>query len=460
MDEVGDPIRPEEVSGLFAPFARHLPCALAVSGGSDSTALMVLFADWLRLERQDPARHAVVTVDHGLRADSAAEARLVARAAHGLGLAHTTLVWHGPKPQSGIQAAARRARYRLIGDYLRARGIALLLTGHTRDDQAETLLMRLARGSGLDGLGAMAPLSPLAVQRAGEGETGAAGGWLWIGRPLLDVAKARLRATLEARGMAWIEDPSNAAPEFERARLRAARAQLDALGLTPAMLALSAARLARVRRALDGIVDRLCDPAAGVVRADPCGVIAIDRAGLLEAGEEIALRVLDRAIAAAGGAGEPVPLGRLEPLAAAIRAGGTAASGRWTLARALVAAEGPTVLVEREPGREPLPQIALRPGDSALWDGRFRVQVAPTFAGGPVEVRALGEAGVRDLRRHGEIAEATRGRAAALVPSFWLDGRLVAVPSLGYRSASSAAGDLAAAFAGLRCAGNDPSMPA
>jgi tRNA(Ile)-lysidine synthase len=460
MEDVGDPIRPEELEALFAPFARWSSCALAVSGGSDSTALMALFADWLRLKGLDGAGHAVVTVDHGLRADSADEARSVARTAIALGLPHRTLVWQGPRPRSGIQAVARSARYRLIGDYLCARGIALLLTAHTREDQAETLLMRLARGSGLDGLSAMSPLSPLPGRPAAGAE--AAAGSLWIGRPFLDVPKARLRATLEARGIAWIEDPSNAAPEFERTRLRAAQRQLAALGLTPAMLALSAARLARVRRAVDGLVDRICNPATGVVRIDPWGVIGIDRAKLLEAGEEIALRVLERAVAAAGGAAEPVPLGKLEPIAAAICREDCAAVRRWTLARALLTAGGSEVLVEREPARVPLPELTLMPGDTALWDGRFQVCVAPTFAGGPVQVRALGEANVRDLRSRGAIAKDAPLRAAALVPSFWLDGSLVAVPSLAYRVGPLAEGGLETTFpgSGLRGSGKDPFRPA
>src|SRR5262245_28535628 len=144
--------------------------------------------------------------------------------------------------------------------------------------------MRLARGSGLDGLAAMAPLAPFGDR--GPGDKAAAGsGPRWIGRPFLDVPKACLRATLKERGMRWMEDPSNIAPEFERARLRAAQTHLDALGLTPDMLALSAARLARARRAIEGMVDDLCDPAAtpGVVRVDACGVVLIDRA-LLQIG--------------------------------------------------------------------------------------------------------------------------------------------------------------------------------
>jgi tRNA(Ile)-lysidine synthase len=448
MEDSDDLLRPQELDGLFAPFAPHLPCALAVSGGSDSTALMVLFAGWLRHRGDDAGRYMVLTVDHGLRAGSASEARSVSAAAHDLGFRHTTLVWDGPKPATGVQAAARAARYHLMGDRLRALGLSLLLTAHTRDDQAETLLMRLARGSGLDGLCAMPPMAALG-DHGPQGVRGE-GRACWIGRPFLDVPKARLRATLKARGIAWIEDPSNAAPEFERTRLRAARTQLDALGLTPAMLALSAARLARARRAVDAIVDRLCDPAAGTLRWDPCGVIAIDRAALLRSGEEIALRVLDRAIAAAGGAGEPVPLGKLEPIAAAVCAPSATAPRRWTLARAILTAKASAVLVEREPGREPLPELTLTPGEAALWDGRFRVSVAPGFGGGPVQVRALGEASARELRaRHG-IGKAAPLRAAALVPSFWREERLIAVPPLAYWAPPHAAGDLTATFAGVR----------
>ncbi len=452
MDDNQDQIRPDELDGLFARFSALGPCALAVSGGSDSTALMVLFADWLNLRGEDAGRCTVLTVDHGLRATSADEARAVAAAATRLGYRHATLVWDGPKPRAGIQAAARSARYRLMGGYMQAHGIGLLLTAHTRDDQAETLLMRLARGSGLDGLAAMAPLSPLG--EGGPGDIGAGGG-RWIGRPLLDVPKTCLRATLEARGLRWMEDPSNIAPEFERARLRAARVHLDALGLTPAMLALSAARLARARRAIEGIVDELCDPRAGAVRVDALGVVVIDRGCLRQGAEEIALRVLERAILAAGGAGERVPLGKLEALLSGVRDARAAAPGKWTLARALITAEASAVRIEREPGREPLPELTLAPGTAALWDGRFRVRAASGLGCGPVQVRALGEANLRDLRRRGHVAQDAPARAAAAVPSVWHRGNLIAVPPLRYWAPPHSAADLEAVFLGIHIPGGD-----
>ncbi len=450
-DTFHDPIQPDELDGLFARFAGRGPCALAVSGGSDSTALMVLYADWLRRRRTDPGRCTVLTVDHRLRSSSADEARAVGAAAAELGFQHVTLIWEGAKPKAGIQAAARSARYRLMGEYMREHGISLLLTAHTRDDQAETLLMRLARGSGLDGLSAMAPLTPLGERGPGDGD--AKDGGLWIGRPVLDVPKACLQATLEARGIRWMEDPSNIAPEFERARLRAAREQLDVLGLTTDMLALSAARLARARRAIEAVVARLCEPQANVVTVDPCGVVLVDRVLLREVAEEVALRVLERAILAAGGAGGRAPLSKLEAVLYGIWDTRSGAQARWTLARALITAEAATVRIERETGRQPLPELTLAAGETTLWDGRFQVTVGAGYAGGAAQIRALGDAGLRDLRRRRLIAAEAPTRAAATVPAFWRERDIVAVPSLDYWGAGSGVEQLEAEFIGLGNAG-------
>src|SRR5688572_57275 len=184
-DDIPSPIGSDEVARLFAPLHQEPsgdPIALAVSGGSDSTALMVLFADWLQRVGVPAGRHLVLTVDHGLRADSGVEAQQVAAQASRLGFRHATLIWEGEKPSTGVQAAARKARYRLMRDHLAAHGIGTLLTAHTRDDQAETLLMRLARGSGLDGLAGIAPSVDLP-----PGPGGAAA--LHVLRPLLGMPK-------------------------------------------------------------------------------------------------------------------------------------------------------------------------------------------------------------------------------------------------------------------------------
>jgi len=430
----GEALGPDELDRLFAPFAQTLarPCALAVSGGGDSTALMVLVAEWLRRAGSDPSRHAVLTVDHGLRPEAAAEARSVAARAAALGFAHATLPWRSEKPATGIQAAARSARYALMGEYVRRHGLAALLTAHTLDDQVETLLMRLARGSGLDGLAAMAPSARL--------------GGLLLLRPLLEVPKARLLATLAARGISWIEDPSNQSPAFERTRLRAVRAGLEPLGLAGPAPALSARRLRRARSALEAVTDDVCAEAAGLVHTDPCGAFAVNRVRLGGLPEEIALRVLARCIAAAGGLRQPPPLAKLEAIGEALRAE-AGARASWTLGRAGIAAGTDAVTIGREPGREPLPRLTVEAGAEVLWDGRFAVRVGRGIAGS-VEVGAVGREGVAELRRLGHAAG--RSRPLQLAAAFRRRERLLAVPAVGFWADPGLERALSAEFVGLR----------
>ncbi len=189
--------------GVLRPSGR---VAVAVSGGPDSVALMRLAAGLKPL---------VLTVDHGLRAGSAAEAAQVAAWAAALGLEHRTLNWIGEKPAAGVQAAARAARYALLADACRAAGADLLLTGHTLDDQIETVAMRQSKGSGAAGLAGM----PFQTFLPG------AGGAVRLGRPLIWVRKAALLAMLEREAIAFVTDPSNADMRFERARMRAGAPQ-------------------------------------------------------------------------------------------------------------------------------------------------------------------------------------------------------------------------------------------
>jgi tRNA(Ile)-lysidine synthase len=426
---------------LFAHLVEHSQAsvALAVSGGSDSLAMMVLFADWLGRQGSDCGRHIVLTVDHRLRPQSGAEARWVAERAAALGFRHVVLDWQDPKPSTGLQAAARAARYRLMGDYLSAQSITTLLVAHTRDDQAETLLMRLARGSGLDGLAAMAPTRAAEVREAGTP--------LEVVRPLLDVSKARLQATLKERAIAWIEDPSNAEPAFERTRWRALRSDLAALGLANETLALSARRLQRARAALEAITDHQCS-VPGLVLTDPLGAFRIDRQQLRRAPEEIALRLLGRCIAAAGGGSEPAPLAALEPLVARVWGGGPDdADGCWTLARAQIRARGNAIAIEREPGRIPPGVATVTGGAKLLWDGRFRVEVAQAFEG-RLEVRALGRAGHAVLKRSGKAIKASS--ALLMAPGFWRADELIAVPCVAFWALQGLERTISAHFKGLR----------
>jgi tRNA(Ile)-lysidine synthase len=429
------PIRADELEALFGAWRGYRGLALAVSGGSDSTALMVLLAEWLAQTRQNPTEVHVLIVDHGLRAQSRAEAETVAQWADQRKFRHAVLPWIGPKPSSGVQAAARAARYRLLAAYMRSVGLDLLMTAHTADDQAETLLMRLARGSGLDGLSAMAPLAPFDLPRA-PGEAP-----MLLARPLLGLAKARLQAALQARGVGWLEDESNVALIFERGQVRAARETLHKLGLTGESLALTARRLQRARAALEATVAQFCAADAGDYRVDPCGFIRIEAAAFLQLASELQLRVLGKGIAAVGGSSMPVPLAKLEALAqtvvetlahAAAQAAATpATAASWTLARASISAVPGAIVLEREPGRRPGAEISLPPGASGLWDGRFWV-AAGSKLDAPIAVRAVGERGLSLLRRQVELPASVPIRSLRALPGFWQEAALVAVPSVNY----------------------------
>ncbi|HET7086920.1 MAG TPA: tRNA lysidine(34) synthetase TilS [Rhizomicrobium sp.] len=251
--------------------------AVAVSGGGDSIALMHLLADYAR-EKKLPAP-VVLTVDHGLRASSAKDAKRVAAWAKKAGLKVQLLKWRGPKAKTGIEAAAREARYRLMGAWLRKNKVVTLLVGHTEDDQAETFLLRLARGSGLDGLAGMQPRAPWPVP---------AFAGLVLARPLLAFSRAQLRLYLQAKGQGWIEDPMNADASFDRVKVRKAQKALAGAGLTPARIAAAALHLARAREALEIATQAVLQRAA---RKAQTGIL-IDAGALAAAPRELGLRGL------------------------------------------------------------------------------------------------------------------------------------------------------------------------
>jgi tRNA(Ile)-lysidine synthase len=205
-DDDHSPISVAQAKRLFADWKSAPAIVLAVSGGPDSIALMWLAARWRRALARGP-RLVAVTVDHGLRTEAAREARDVKRLARSLEVPHRTLRWTGTKPNTGLPAAARAARYRLLAQAARSNGATHVLTAHTRDDQAETLLMRMLRGSGIAGLAAMTRVS----EREG----------LWLARPLLDVSKAQLVATLNRARINFADDPTNRDVSYTRPRLRA-----------------------------------------------------------------------------------------------------------------------------------------------------------------------------------------------------------------------------------------------
>ena len=341
MSAAEEPLRGEEASALFEGLEGLRGLILAVSGGPDSTTLLVMAARWVeRLKKQKKKSPALiaVTVDHGLRRESAREARSVKRLARTLGVPHRTLRWRGRKPTTGLQEAARTARYRLLAQTAQRSGYAHILTAHTLDDQAETVLFRLARGSGLTGLAGMARVSPLPARGKRE---------IFLVRPLLHIPKARLLATLDAAGITYSEDPTNRDPRFARARLRMLMPVLSREGLDARGLVRLAARMRRAEAAIEFAVD-----AAAAALAPPPwpqrGPIALAAARFGRLPAEVALRLLGRAVAHAGDEG-PVELAKLEQLYTALVA--ARAPLRRTLAGALITLSGEELVIERAPPR-------------------------------------------------------------------------------------------------------------
>jgi len=311
-DDDHSPISARDARRLFADFKSAPALVIAVSGGPDSVALMWLLARWRRALSRGPQLVAV-TVDHGLRPEAAAEAREVKRLARALELSHRTMHWAGEKPKRGVPAAARAARYRLLAEAARMAGATHILTAHTRDDQAETLLMRLLRGSGIAGLSAMAPLSTR------EG--------LLLARPMLDVAKSQLVATLRTARVGFADDPTNLDTAFTRPRLRTLLPQLAAEGGDARALARLAARLARANAAVEVLADGaerylalkhpVSDLDAGFPGRPVSNAKVFDAEAFAALPEEIRLRLLLRAVNRFGHEG-PADLGKLEGLLAAL----------------------------------------------------------------------------------------------------------------------------------------------
>ena len=401
--DAATPLGAEEFAALmtgFAPFEPTPHLAVAVSGGADSLALTLLAHDWARALG---GRLTALTVDHGLRPDSAAEAAQVGQWLAGRGITHHILRRDEPVPASGIQAAARALRYRLLEGWCAAHGVLHLLVAHHREDQAETLLLRLARGSGLDGLAGMA----IAVEHR----------QCRVLRPLLAVPRSRLAASLRARGQSWIEDPSNLDPAYGRVRVRRAQALFAEAGLGTERLAATAARLGRARIALEAAVAALLAEAALV---HPAGFVRLDPSVLLQAPEEVALRALSALLTMAGGNLYPPRSERLERLHRELARG---LGGGRTLGGCRILTWRGKLLVCREPDAA-APPVPAPPGTAIYWDGRFSLYLPPSAPAG-LTLGALGGARV-------SAASALPGAVRAGLPALRDGASVVAVPALGY----------------------------
>lgn len=362
------PAAPPDAAADFTPLLSERHVALAVSGGSDSTALMRLAADWARTNHPGLGL-SVLTVDHGLRPEAAEEARQVGQWAAAIGLPHHVLRWDAdPKPATGLQAQARTARYGLMAAWCSSHGATALLTAHTLDDQAETVLMRLSR--------TMSPESLAGIRPVGR----------WDGlpllRPLLRLKRQALRDWLAGLGQPWIDDPSNEDARFERVRTRRA---LAAMGPDSSLrLAALAERCARAAALLERTARRWISFSLREHEAGICHVASGDFRGLPPALQE---RILGIIIACYGG-------GQAQPEAEELRRiarWACAAEGpvRCTLGGALLGRRKAGFWVTREAGRiEAAPQTVPQSG-KLLWDKRFLIDAVPGSTVAPTAARKV-----------------------------------------------------------------------
>lgn len=406
------PLGVDEFARLMAglgPFEQNPVLAVGVSGGPDSMVLCALADDW---SRRRGVRILALTVDHRLRADSGDEAGKVAVWLGDRGVDHLLLTRRGPDIHAGVHAAARTARYDLMGAACRDRGILHLLLAHHRNDQAETFLLRLSRSSGLNGLAAMAAVV--------EGRSPR------LLRPLLSIPTDRLRATLAARGLPSVDDPSNRNPAYGRTRIRRLAPILAAAGVTAARLARTATALGRARSHMEGAV---ADFLAAAVTIHGAGFCRLDREIYRHAPGEIARQALARILLCIGSGAYGPRSDRLQRLHGAL-AGDVFNAGR-TLGDCRILPYRRGVLICRETRAVAGPAV-LEAGGSVLWDRRFLLQASA--GDNPFEIRRLDRAvwsslPVEDRKAYGRrLPGAVRSSLPVVCD---LDG-IVAVPHLSY----------------------------
>jgi tRNA(Ile)-lysidine synthase len=380
-----------EMGSFSAPFS----IAVAVSGGPDSMALCLLLADWVR---DQGGRLIALTVDHGLRPESAEEAQQVSRWLAACGIAHHILTWDGDKPSTAIQTKAREARYDLMEKWCRRNHVATLAVGHQRHDQAETFLLRLMHGSGLDGLASMA-----ANRRLGD---------VRLIRPLLSISKPRVLATLAERGQAFISDPSNDNLKYERVRVRRL---MDDIPLSEEAITSTVVKLGQARASMERLVDRA---ETVLVSRHLMGFAVVDYQGLLQLPFEIAVRVMSRLVRQIGGKRYPPNTDAV--LRLLIKGTGTLAGCRVEQHR-----EDVVMLCRENRGVEPRKSVI--PGGRVQWDGRFFVDTKPECPAN-AQVGALGAEGWKQIKDR--MTWSIPASIRATLPAIWVQDRAVKIPHL------------------------------
>jgi tRNA(Ile)-lysidine synthase len=410
--KAAQPLSDDEFAALMEacrPWGDKPRVAVAVSGGPDSTALALLLHTWAK------ARHGEViglTIDHRLREGSGDEAKATAQFLSSHGLTHGILHWeHETPPQSAIHASARKARYELLLANCRREKIPYLFLAHHADDQAETILMRLSRSTGIDGLAGMA------ARREQDG--------VQLIRPLLPVRKSRLEATCVARGWNFVRDPSNHWERFTRTRLRGMQQALSKAGLTTDRLSEIAREAGAARAYLESACNEWLQANASL---NIYGVVSLAYEAWQELAYAMRLRVLSRALMAVGGSEYPPRGASLERLAAHLMRG---QPRHHTLSGCHIEMREDTLFFTREEGTAD-EAVELRHLTAfRRWDNRFIFFIDPNLDREGLTVRRLGQISrnmlmKKDAERVAALPACMRGG----LPGIFRDSVLVWVPEI------------------------------
>tara|TARA_B100000315_G_scaffold237285_2_gene253928 strand:- start:4037 stop:5380 length:1344 start_codon:yes stop_codon:yes gene_type:complete len=368
-------ISAQEFANLLAPIAdlisKNDQFAVAVSGGADSMALCLLADQWAKSQG---CQMVALTVDHGLRSEAAAETQTVAGWLAACGIEHHVLHWQGDKPASGIQAAAREARYQLMTDWCQTNNVSALMTAHHLEDQVETFLLRAERGSGVDGLACMAA------------ETEVSG--IKLLRPLLAVSKNRLRETLIASDQNWLEDPSNQNPAYRRTKMRKLVNALEQRGLDASRFGTLVDHFSDLRNSTGEIVSVFVDQ---VVQIFPEGYAVVQGDVFRQMPEPIIERILVRLTKVFGGKTYPPRRDRL--LRAVMNLKKSEFPG-FTLGGCRFTGKSNEIMICREMRGISSQQIGS--GANLVWDNLFDIEISGT-RGNDVLLAPLGKKGWAEI---------------------------------------------------------------
>jgi tRNA(Ile)-lysidine synthase len=379
---------PEQaVQRLLHSLSKPVRVLVAVSGGSDSLGLLTLLAEMRNEPLCDGVSFSAATIDHALRPNSADEADRVAAFCAARGIAHTVRRWEGPKPAAGLSAAAREARYDLLTDIAEQEGATVIVTGHTLDDQRETVTMRSARNDDSDSLG-LAGMAQLVLLRRKY----------WLLRPFLASRRADIRAALVGRGIAWIDDPSNVNTAYERVRVRQALAS-EAVSVSREIEE-AGHRRHRLSQAAATFLQHYCRVGHGVLAV-------IDKRGLdLDPG--VLLHALAALAAVLGGREHRLAGKTLDRISAFLQDG---QPGRTTAGRVIFDLRRDGLYLQRE--RRGLPALEVNANAEAIWDGRFCIRNGNAS---PLQVRAASLDRAKACLLFADVPASIATRAMSVMP--------------------------------------------